>query len=138
MKSTTGYASVILPLPVEATFTYIIPQSMVNTLQPGCRVLVQFGARHFYTGIVEAITDVKPEGSFDLKEITTQLDDHPIVRPTQLRLWRWISAYYLCSIGDVFKAAMPGGLKIESETKVQLEEDSAPDHRDVHRMSRKR
>ena len=127
MKSTTGYASVILPLPVEATFTYIIPQSMANTLQPGCRVLVQFGARHFYTGIVEAISDVKPEGSFDLKEITTQLDDHPIVRPTQLRLWRWISSYYLCSIGDVFKAAMPGGLKIESETKVQLEEDIAPD-----------
>lgn len=125
MKNVPVYASVILPLPVEATFTYIVPEAMKHTLQIGCRVLVQFGARHFYTGIVEAISSLKPEGSFDLKEITTQLDPHPIVRPLQLRLWRWISSYYLCSIGDVFKAALPGGLKIESETKVQIEEDIA-------------
>ncbi len=123
MSNTTRYAGVILPLPVEATFTYIIPPEMQASLQIGCRVLVQFGPRHFYTGIVECISDVRPQGTFDLKEITMQLDQKPIVRPLQLRLWRWISAYYLCSIGDVFKAAMPGGLKIESETKVQMEEE---------------
>ena len=123
MSATKKYASVILPLPVESTFTYVIPEAMESTLRIGCRVLVQFGAKHFYTGIVEDISLNRPQGTFDLKEITQQLDSEPIVRPLQLRLWRWISAYYLCSIGDVFKAAMPGGLKIESETKVQLIEN---------------
>lgn len=125
----TLYAEVILPLPLNATFTYRIPESMVNSLMIGYRVIVQFGAKKYYTGIVSSISPVAPEG-YDVKDITSIIDTYPIVKHPQLKLWQWISEYYLCALGDVYKAAVPAGLKIESETIVELNNDFelTPEH----------
>lgn len=114
----TLYAEIILPLPLNATFTYRIPESMINNLKIGHRVIVQFGKKKFYTGIVSAITPIAPEG-YEVKDISTILDEYPIIKHPQLKFWQWISDYYLCAIGDVYKAAVPIGLKIESETFIE-------------------
>lgn len=113
------FAEVILPLPLYSTFTYSIPTNMDGDVVVGSRVLVQFGKRKFYTGIVATIHPDAPEG-YEVKELTAVLDEHPIVNLTQIRLWEWIAEYYLCSPGEVFKAAVPTGLKPESTTLVSL------------------
>lgn len=115
------YAEVILPLPLYSTFTYLIPSEMEEQVQAGTRVLVQFGRKKFYTGLVTHIHNNKPE--YEVKEITEVMDPTPVVRYPQLNLWNWIAEYYLCSVGDVMKAAVPTGLKPESETFVNLNED---------------
>lgn len=121
------YAQVILPLPLDRTFTYRIPEGMEGEVSIGCRVLVPFGAKKYYTAIVESITPVAPEQSFNIKEISCAIDSKAIVRHPQLKFWQWIADYYLCAIGDVFKAALPAGLKVESETMVELNHDIEPD-----------
>lgn len=113
------FAEVILPIPLNSSFTYSIPAEMLGEICVGSRVLVQFGRRKFYTGIVENIHDQQPSG-YEVKEISALLDPAPVVRYPQLKLWEWIASYYLCSKGDVFKAAIPTGLKPESETNVSL------------------
>ena len=118
----TLYAEVILPLPLNATFTYRIPEAMIDSVKVGYRVIVQFGAKKYYTGIVSSISHIAPEG-FEVKDIVSIIDTHPIVKHPQLKLWQWISDYYLCALGDVYKAAVPAGLKIESETIVELNSD---------------
>ncbi|MDE6490762.1 MAG: primosomal protein N' [Muribaculaceae bacterium] len=120
------FAEVILPLPLYSTYTYSVPESMAETLRVGSRVIVPFGLKKFYTGIVSALTPIRPEG-YELKEIIQILDDSPIVKHPQLKFWDWIAEYYLCGIGDVYKAALPAGLKIESETFVELVPDFATD-----------
>ena len=115
-------ADVILPLPLQANFTYRIPDEMRGVLQPGWRVLVPFGRKKFYTGIVMSIHDNLPT-QFEVKEIAALLDSSPILLRPQLQLWQWIADYYLCSIGDVYKAAVPSGLKVESETVVTASPD---------------
>ena len=107
----TLFAEVILPLPLSGTFTYEIPQEMAGEVKRGHRVIVQFGKRKFYTGIVTAITPRKPDG-YEVKPITLLLDNQPILRNPQLKLWEWIAVYYLCSTGDVLKAALPTALKV--------------------------
>lgn len=122
-------AQVILPLPIYGAFTYRVPDDMMSTLKIGTRVLVPFGRRSFQTGIVESFPSVAPSG-YELKEIAAQLDDDPIVRFPQLKFWNWIADYYLCTPGEVMKAALPAGLKVESETVVTLPnsaEDDTPD-----------
>ncbi|MCM1504482.1 MAG: primosomal protein N' [Muribaculum sp.] len=116
------FAEVILPLPLYGTFTYGVPEEMESRVAVGCRAVVPFGRRKYYTAIVSAITPVAPSG-FEVKEILSLLDDGPILRHPQLKLWSWISEYYLCAIGDVYKAAVPAGLKVESETFVELNPD---------------
>lgn len=116
------YAEVILPLPLNATFTYRITNELSNRVKVGYRVIVQFGSKKFYTGIVSSITPIAPEG-YEVKDIVAVLDNYPITRHPQLKLWQWISEYYLCAVGDVYKAALPAGLKIESETFVELNND---------------
>lgn len=118
----TLYSEVILPLPLNATFTYRIPEAMTDSVKVGYRVIVQFGAKKYYTGIVSSISHIAPEG-FEVKDIVSIIDTHPIVKHPQLKLWQWISDYYLCALGDVYKAAVPAGLKIESETSVELNSD---------------
>ena len=85
------FADVILPKPLYAAFTYSVPDEMCSTLTTGCRVLVQFGARRFYTAIVVSLHDNQPQG-YTVKPIIEQLDNYAIVRPSQLKLWKWISA----------------------------------------------
>lgn len=118
----TTYAEVILPLPLYSTFTYRIPAAMSGKIAVGHRVVVPFGKKKFYTAIVAAVTPVAPQG-FDVKEIYSLLDEKPVLKHPQLKLWEWMSQYYLCSLGDVYKAAVPAGLKVESETFVEINSD---------------
>ena len=110
------FAEVILPLPLYNTYTYSVPETLAG-ISIGCRVLVQFGRRKCYTAIVASLHSNKPE-QYEVKEILAKLDDGPIVKHPQLKFWDWIANYYLCSTGEVYKAAVPASLKIESETVV--------------------
>ena len=114
------YAEVILPLPLANTFTYGIPEAMVCLIKVYCRVVVPFGQKHYYTGIVTEIYDNRPEEKYDIKEIFVLLDEKPVIGESQLSFWKWISTYYLCSLGEVCRAALPAGLKLESETVVTV------------------
>lgn len=116
------YVEVILPLPLYSTFTYSVPEEMESDLQTGSRVLVQFGRKKYYTGIVECIHSNQPKG-FDVKPVMALLDAEPAVRFPQIKFWRWMAEYYLCSVGEVFKAAVPTGLKPESETFIAINPD---------------
>lgn len=116
-----SFAEVVLPLPLYSSFTYSIPEGMEGVVT-GSRVLVQFGRRKFYTGIVASVHPDAPEG-YDVKPISLLLDPTPIVRFPQLRLWQWIADYYLCAPGEVYKAAIPTGLKPESTTFISLSPD---------------
>lgn len=113
------YADVILPFPLAQTYSYAIPDTMEQTLAVGMRVVVPFGVRRFYTGIVCRIDTQAPDCS-TIKAITLQLDDQPAVRPEQLQFWQWMSVYYRTPLGDIYRAAMPSALKLESETMVEL------------------
>ena len=103
------YADVILPLPLEGVFTYSVPDSLKEQVKTGFRVLVPFGRSKTYIGIVANIHDNTP--TFKVKDISAVLDNSRMVIDKQLRLWRWISKYYMSSIGDVYNAAFPAGLK---------------------------
>ena len=107
------FADVILPLPLEGTFTYSLPKSFSNLVQVGCRVIIPFGTAKYYSAIVVKLHNDNPP--YKTKEVTELLDISPIITPSQLNLWEWIADYYLCTIGDVYKAALPSGMKLESE-----------------------
>ena len=109
------YAEVLLPVPIAGAFTYRVPADMEGSIAVGHRVIVPFGRRKSYTGIVTALTPFEPKG-YEVKEISMRIDDRPVVRHPQLKHWAWIADYYLCTPGEVYRAAMPAGLKIESET----------------------
>ncbi|MBD5203298.1 MAG: primosomal protein N' [Bacteroidales bacterium] len=119
------YAEVILPLSVQGTYTYSIDESMEKEVEVGSRVLVQFGKKKHYTAIITALHSQAPSG-YDVKPIIAPLDPVPIVRHPQIKLWNWIADYYLCTLGEVYKAAVPTGLKPESETYVMVNPDFEP------------
>ena len=114
------YAEVILPLPLANTFTYSIPEAMLCLIKAYCRVVVPFGKKHYYTGVVTEIHDRRPEHNYEVKEIFVLLDQKPIIWESQLSYWKWVSLYYMCSLGEVCRAALPAGLKLESETVVNI------------------
>ena len=116
------YVDVILPLPLADSYTYRLPEAYAEAVQEGSRVIVQFGPKRFYTAVVTRKHGECPQGDYEVKEVLEVLDYAPIVQPLQLKLWHWIADYYMCSIGDIYKAALPSGLKIESETVVELNE----------------
>lgn len=107
---------------------------MADGVQVGSRVLVQFGKKKFYTAIVECLHSQKPEG-YDVKPLMAVLDSSPVVRYPQLKLWHWIADYYLCAPGEVYKAAVPTGLKPESETYLSLNPDYEPDERNPFKIT---
>ena len=113
------YADIILPLPLEGVFTYSVPDGMTAAVMPGMRVVVPFGRSKKYIGVVLRAHGEKP--SFDVKDILSLPDPHPIVTGLQLRLWQWIADYYMSPLGDVFKAALPGGLKDEDGYRPKTE-----------------
>ena len=117
------FAQVLLPLALQTDFTYRIPMNLEGLVQPGHRVIVPFGKKKFYTGIVTAILPSAPESTIDYKDIERVLDEKPIVRHPQLKFWNWMAEYYLCTPGEVFRAAIPAGLKIESETFIVANDD---------------
>ena len=112
------YVDVILPVPLHGMFTYAVPEGM--TVQVGVRVLVTFGRSKSYVGLVGRVHTTKPEG-YAVKPIQQVMDQTPIVTEQQLRLWHWISDYYLSPIGEVYKAALPAGLKAEDGYKPRTE-----------------
>ncbi len=120
----TLYAQVILPLPLDGPFSYRVPPEMADAVEPGSRVIVQFGPKRFYTAVVESVGTVPPPPTVMVKDITLLLDSQPIVRSPQIRFWEWMAGYYLCTLGEVFKAALPAGLKVESETQVAVDEEA--------------
>ena len=114
------FAETLLPLAIPGTYTYRIPEDM--KLAIGMRVLVPFGRKKIFTAIVVMLHDKEPKG-YDVKEILPPLDSKPILRHPQLEFWQWIADYYLCSVGEVYKAAVPSGLKVESETTISANPD---------------
>ena len=113
------YADVILPLPLAGYFTYNIPDELRDQITPGSRVIVQFGVKKFYSALVRTIHANKPEG-YNTKPIEYLIDPLPIVPIECFPFWEWIAGYYHCTIGEVLKAALPSGLKLESETRINF------------------
>jgi primosomal protein N' (replication factor Y) len=116
------FADVILPLPFDRYFTYSVAPADEKRVRRGSRVVVPFGRSKSYTAIVAALHAEKPKSDFTIKEVTAVLDDHPILVPQQMKFWQWIADYYLCTIGEVYNAAIPSGMKVESETLVEMNE----------------
>lgn len=119
MEKELLFADVILPLAVPNLYTYSIPAQYHTNIKPGQRVVVQFGKKKLYTALVHTVHSNKPE-LYKAKNIESILDVEPIVNTKQLEFWRWISDYYMCTIGEVMNAALPSGLKLSSETKLLL------------------
>lgn len=119
------YAELILPLPLSQLFTYSVPEEWANKIHIGCRVVVSFGQKKFYTGIVRNLHFIQPEG-FKVKPITALLDTEPILEPLQFKLWDWMAYYYLSSPGEIMKAALPSGLKPEGDSESGILESYRP------------
>ncbi len=115
----TLFAEVILPLPLDGTFTYRIPNELSETLKEGYRVVVQFGKKKILTGVVFNIHENAPE-RYEAKYILELLDEQPIVTNYQLKLMQWMAGYYVCNLGDVLNATVPTGLRLSSESHIQL------------------
>ena len=130
-----NFAQIILPLNLKGTFTYAVPRELVPLIQPGMRVLVPFRGKKIYTGIVEELHSETPE-TFVPKPIINNLDDAPILPPQQLKFWKWISDYYLCQPGEIYRFSFPGSLKLESETYLKLKPGAVIDMQnlDVNEM----
>ncbi len=124
------FADVLLPLPLYDNFTYVIPEDFVAQVQPGIRVIVPFGAKKKYSALVIAIHSTPPI-DFEAKSIESLLDEKPIIFPNNLNLWKWISEYYCATLGDVFKAALPSGMKLESQSKITLLQNNEPENLDL-------
>ena len=125
------YANIILPLPLDGYFTYSVPEALASRVQSGMRVTVPFGKSKTYVGVVaeypvdvpKPAKEVAQQGKKKIvyKNIADVLDDTPILLPQQLRLWKWIADYYMSPIGDVYKAALPSGLKAEDGFRPRTE-----------------
>lgn len=105
------YVDVILPLPLEGTFTYSLPEAMAGKVCLGVRVLVPLGKSKTYTAMAVRVHEDAPE--FKTRDILQVIDTEPVMLERQMRLWQWIATYYMSALGDVFKAALPAGLKAE-------------------------
>ena len=114
------FVDVILPLPLDGVFTYSVPTSEEGRVKVGARVLVPFGRNKTYVGIISHIHNQSPEG-YQTKDILQVMDFSTILLDSQLKLWQWISDYYMSPIGEVYKAALPSGLKAEDGYKPKTE-----------------
>ena len=114
------YADVILPLPLEGFFTYKVPDSIQTEELVGCRVVVPFGKSKTYVGLVARLHDNEPQG-YSVKPLAMRLDQRPVVGEMQMRLWQWIAKYYIAAMGDIYKAALPSGMKSEDGYKPSME-----------------
>lgn len=115
----TLFAEVLLPVPIPRLFTYRIPFDLNESIRPGQRVIVQFGDRKIVTALVFNVHENPPK-DFEAKSILELLDDFPTVNNIQLQLFQWMAEYYMCSLGEVMNAALPAGLKLSSESMVQI------------------
>lgn len=117
------FADILLPLAIPGAYTYRLPAKLQEAVSVGSRVVVPLGKKKRYTGIVVRLYDHAPQTTVEqLKEVEEVVDAKPLLLPQQLELWRWIAQYYMCYPGEVMKAALPSGLKLESETLFALAE----------------
>ena len=111
-----------MPLPLEGTFTYSVPQDLEDKIKVGMRVVVPCGQKKTYTALCVEVTDKKPNiGVKNIKCTYSVLDDMPMLLPQQLKLWQWMADYYMCTLGDIYKAALPAGLKAEDGYRPKTE-----------------
>lgn len=122
MDRVTLFAHVLLPLPLPGYFTYRVPYEWNDLLQIGQRVIVPFGAKKIYAGIVVDYSDTPPE-KYEANYLLSILDDEPLVAPSQLKFWKWMASYYLSTEGEVMANALPAGLKMSSESVLVLNPD---------------
>ncbi|WAC10529.1 replication restart helicase PriA [Dyadobacter pollutisoli] len=118
-EETTLFADLILPVPIPSLFTYRVPREMTALIKVGARVIVQFGQKRVITAVVARLHS-NPPVKYQAKYILELLDEQPIVTTRQLELFNWVSEYYLCNIGEVLNVALPAGLKITSQSRIQL------------------
>lgn len=119
-------ANIILPFPLNDTYTYYVPQAMEEHICVGQRVIVSFGAKRFFTGIVYSLGEASDVA--DLKPIAEIIDNKPIVSQNQLLYWRRLADYYICSLGDIMRLALPSALRLQSDTTVIINEEITPDN----------
>ena len=124
------FADLILPLPLDNRFTYSLTDEEARFIEPGMRLAVQFGKNRIYTGIVAQVHDNPPE-VYEAKPIHQILDEQPLLTEQQLKFWNWLATYYLCTEGEVMRAALPGAFLLESESIVKLAKDADPDSQDL-------
>ena len=125
-----AYAEVLLPIPLERNFTYTAAPEQQSELRPGTRVAVPFGKNRLYTGLILELHNRRPE-AYQPKEIYRVLDRNPLVTELQLRHWRWIADYYMCTLGEVFRTALPSVFLLQSETRV-LGVEGTPEPEEGH------
>ena len=113
------FADVIIPVAVPMLFTYSVPENLREDVEVGKRVVVQFGKQKIYSALVRKIHS-KPPAAYEVKEILSVLDEEVIVNEFQFRLWEWIAAYYMCTLGEVMNVALPPAFKLQSEAKIIL------------------
>ncbi len=121
----TTWVEVILPLAIPKTYTYAVPENLLKKVKPGCRAEVVFGKNKKYAGIIKSSSTEKP--AYETKSILSVIDDDPVIYENQLRLWKWISDYYMCSEGEVMAAALPTHLKLSSEAVLIYNEEYGDD-----------
>ncbi|WP_017732560.1 replication restart helicase PriA [Nafulsella turpanensis] len=121
----TLFCNVLLPVPIPKLFTYRIPRQLNGQVLSGSRVIVQFGKKKILTGIVDSVTSKAPT-DYDARYLLEVMDDAPIVKPVQLSLFKWMASYYMCTPGEVLNVAMPSGLKLNSQSQIQLHPDFDP------------
>ncbi len=119
MFNSTCFVEVILPLVLPGTFTYAVPEELTESVGQGKRVEVQFGRKKIYAALIKNVLNKKPEG-IEVKYILSVLDDVPVVYEQQFTFWEWLADYYCCTLGEIMDAALPAGLKLQSESRVIL------------------
>jgi primosomal protein N' (replication factor Y) len=119
------FIEVILPLALPKSFTYAVSEAEYAFIKTGMRVAVPFGRNKIYTGLVIELHQIPPQ-LYQAKEIHQILDEVPVVTDIQLQHWQWIASYYMCTIGEVYKSALPSGYLLESETIITFQKDFRP------------
>ena len=128
-----NYCDVILPLPLDGLFTYSVPAELQDRVRPFVRAKVPFGITKTHTVLIVKVHDNPPPADIKIKDIISVLDANPVLLPSQYRLWEWMSSYYMCPLGDIMVAGLPGGIKNEAnfrprtETYVRIGHDYLPD-----------
>lgn len=130
IKLVIVYAEIIIPLALPLNYTWSIPPTLQDKVQPGIRVEVMLGKSKKYAGIIKKLHHQKPE-AFDPRDIINVLDHEPIVHPEQLRFWEWMANYYMCSEGEIMQAAIPANLKLSSESILIWNEERSIDFSDL-------
>lgn len=118
------YVDIVAPLALTGLLTYRLPESLQPKVKLGVRVVVPIGKRKQYTGIVVSLRDSLPTTDRVIKDVVDVLDDAPMLLPAQWTFWQWLANYYMCTLGEVMKAALPSGLKLESEMLLQRSAES--------------